>query len=110
MKLLYYLLISSLSGTFLFLSGCSKEEKWKALPLNIKKRESFNYSEMISGELDSTEKADLEAVKKFTTKEMKESSNQLNQETKKYDPRDNSNRSTIWVKIKKMFNRFLELF
>ena len=56
---------------FLLQSGCNNQDKWKAVPLQITKQESFNYSEMISGELDSTEQAGLEAAKEITAQEMK---------------------------------------
>ena len=71
MKSLYHILIVFLFGTFIFQSGCDNKDKWKAVPLKITKHESFNYSEMISGDLDSTEKAGLEAAKEITAQEMK---------------------------------------
>ena len=65
MKFLRYILTAGLIGIFFLQSGCSKKNKWKAVPLQIKKQESFNYSEMILGDLDSTAKYKLEAVKKI---------------------------------------------
>ena len=59
MEFIRYIVIAGLIGIFFLPSGCNKKDKWKAVPLQIKKRESFNYSEMISGELDSTAKAEL---------------------------------------------------
>ena len=70
MKFLRYILTAGLIGIFFLQSGCSNKDKWKAVPLKITKQESFNYSEIISGKLDSTAKAELEAVKKITTENM----------------------------------------
>ena len=74
MKFLQYILTAGMIGIFFFQSGCNKKNKWKAVPLQVNKQESFNYSEMISGDLDSSAKSDLEAVKKNTT-EKKASTN-----------------------------------
>jgi len=78
MKFFQYILVASLICIFFLQSGCSNKDKWKAVPLQIKKQESFNYSEMISGDLDSTAKAELEAVKKITTEKMKNTSEDIN--------------------------------
>ena len=53
------------------------------MPLNIKKHESINYSEMISGELDSTAKAELEAVKKITIEKMDNDPEEINKNSAK---------------------------
>jgi len=45
-----------------------QKNKCKVVPLQIKKQESFNYSEMISGDLDSSAKSALEAVIKIPLK------------------------------------------
>ena len=68
MKFLRYILTAGMIGIFFLQSGCNKKNKWKAVPLQIKKQESFNYSEMISGDLDSIAKSELEAVKKILLK------------------------------------------
>ena len=68
MKFFHYILVASLICIFFLQSGCNRKDKWKALPLQIKKQESFNYSEMILGDLDSTAKYELEAVKKIPLK------------------------------------------
>ena len=54
MNFFRYIFALGLISTFFLLLGCNNKDKWKALPLQIKKQESFNYSEMISGNLDST--------------------------------------------------------
>ena len=78
MKLLNYIyIITGLISMFLFQSGCSDQDKWKAVPLKIKKQESFNYSEIIFGELYSTAKAELEKVTKNISAENKNLSKQL---------------------------------
>ena len=43
----------------------------------IKKQKSYNYSEMLSGELDSSAKAELEKVRKNISEENKNLSKQL---------------------------------
>ena len=75
------------------------------MPLQIKKQESFNYSEIISGDLDSTAKAELEAVKKITTEKMKNTSEDINNSLP-----SNRKDNTIWQGIKNIYNWFLDLF
>jgi len=60
MKLNYIIAI-----TILLISGCDKKEKWKGASSHFKitRQESFNYSEMLSGELDSVKKSELEKFK-----------------------------------------------
>ena len=62
-----------------FQYNCDNKDKWKALPLKITKYESYNYSEMISGELDSSAKNELEVVKKITSNKIKEESKKNNE-------------------------------
>ena len=64
---------------FLLQPGCDNKDKWKAVPLQIKKQESFNYSEMISGDLDSTAKVELEKVRNNISAENKDLSKQLDE-------------------------------
>ena len=92
-------------GIFFFQSGCSKKNKWKAVPLQIKKQESFNYSEIISGDLDSTAKSDLEAVKKNTTEKMKTTKENIINSSPA-----NRKDDSIWQRIKNSYNWFLDLF
>ena len=92
-------------GIFFFQSGCSKKNKWKAVPLQIKKQESFNYSEIISGDLDSTAKSELEDVKKNTTEKMKNTREDINNSLP-----SNSKSNSIWQGIKNTYNWFLDLF
>ena len=49
---------------FFIITACNEQSKWKG-PGNfeINRQESFNYSEMLSGELDSTTKSQLENYK-----------------------------------------------
>ena len=60
MKLNYIIAI-----TILLIFGCDKKEKWKGASSHFKitRQESFNYSEMLSGELDSVKKSELEKFK-----------------------------------------------
>ena len=105
MKFLRYILTAGMIGIFFFQSGCNKKNKWKAVPLQIKKQESFNYSEMISGNLDSTAKSELEAVKKITTEKMKNTSEEGDNSLP-----PNRKDDSIWQGIKNIYNWFLDLF
>ena len=105
MKFLRYILTAGLIGIFFLLSGCSKKDKWKPVPFKIKKQESIYYSEMISGDLDSTAKAELEAVKKITPKKMKNTSEDINNSLP-----SNRKGNSIWQGIKNTYNWFLDLF
>ena len=101
-KLIFFILISIL----ILQLGCKNQDKWKAVPLKLKKQESYNYSEMISGELDSTQKSELEEVKRITTRQMDDNPAQLN----KNESNNTSSTDTIWHGINKIYNWFLDLF
>ena len=105
MKFLRYILTAGLIGIFFLQLGCSKKNKWKAVPLQIKKQESFNYSEIISGDLDSLAKYELEAVKKNTTEKMKCTSEDINNSLP-----PNRKDDSIWQRIKNIYNWLLDLF
>ena len=102
-KLIFFLLISIL----ILQLGCNNQDKWKAVPLNIKKQESYHYSEMISGELDSTQKSELEQVKKNISKEHNDLSKQLNKSKTKAKL---NILETIKEKSNNIYNWFLNLF
>ena len=105
MKFFQYILVASLICIFFLQSGCSNKDKWKAVPLTIKKQESIYYSEIVSGDLDSTAKAELEAVKKNTTEKMDNDPEEINKSSSK-EKRGNS----IWKGIRNLYNWFIELF
>ena len=105
MKFLRYILTAGLIGIFFLPSGCNKKDKWKPVPFTIKKQESIYYSEIVSGDLDSTEKAELEAVKKNTIEKMDNDSEEINKSSSK-EKRGNS----IWRGIQNLYNWFIELF
>jgi len=105
MKFLRYILTAGMIGIFFLQSGCNKKNKWKAVPLQIKKQESFNYSEIISGDLDSLAKSELEAVKKNTTEKMKNTREDINNSLP-----SNRKGDSIWQRIKNTYNWFLDLF
>ena len=105
MKFFQYILVASLICIFFLQSGCSNKDKWKALPLNIKKQKSFIYYEMISGDLDSTAKSEMEAVKKITTEKMKNISEDINNSSP-----SNREDNSIWMGIRNLYNWFIELF
>ena len=110
MKYLYYILIVCLIGMFLLQSGCNRKDRWKAVPLKITKRESFNYSEMISGELDSAKKVNLEAAKEKTVQEMEGNPKRKSDSSTKSNSEETSLMDTIWTGIKNMYDWFIDLF
>ena len=105
MKFFQYILVASLICIFFLQSGCSNKDKWKAVPLTIKKHESIHYSEIVSGALDSTAKAELEAVKKNTTENMDNDPDEINKSSAK-----NKKGNSIWKGIRNLYNWFIELF
>ena len=105
MKFFQYILVASLICIFFLQSGCSNKDKWKAVPLTIKKQESIYYSEIVSGDLDSTAKAELETVKKITIEKMDNDPEEINKSSSK-EKRGNS----IWKGIQNLYNWFIELF
>ncbi len=105
MKFLQYILTAGLICIFFLPSGCNKKDKWKPVPFPIKKQESIYYSEMVSGDLDSTAKSELEAVKKNTTEKMKNTSEDINNSLP-----SSSKVDSIWQGIKNIYNWFLDLF
>ena len=100
-------IIAGLLGIFLLQSGCNNQNKWKAVPLKIKKQESYNYSEMISGELDSIQKSELEEVRKNISRENKDVSKLLNKSRTKVKL---NILETIKEKFNNIYNWFLNLF
>ena len=110
MKFFQYILVASLICTFIFQSGCDNKDKWKAVPLKITKRESFNYSEMISGELDSAKKVGLEAAKEKTAQEMEGNPKRKSDSSSKSNSKETSLMDTIWTGIKNMYDWFIDLF
>jgi hypothetical protein len=105
MKFIRYILTAGWIGIFLLPSGCNKKDKWKPAPFRINKQESIYYSEMVSGNLDSTAKSELEAVKKITAEKMKNTSEE---EDNSLPP--NKKDDSILQKIKRIYNWFLDLF
>ena len=105
MKFFQYILVASLICIFFLQSGCSNKDKWKAVPLIIKKQESIYYSEIVSGDLDSTAKAELEAVKKITIEKMENTPEEINKNSAK-----NKKGNSIWMGIRNLYNWFIELF
>ena len=110
MKFLHYLLIAGMIVVFFLQSGCDNKDKWKAVPLKITKRESFNYSEMISGELDSAKKVGLEAAKEKTAQEMEGNPKRKSDSSPKSNSKETSLMDTIWTGIKNMYDWFIDLF
>ena len=105
-----FIIIVSLISTSFFQSGCDNKDKWKAVPLKITKRESFNYSEMISGELDSTEKAGLEAAKEKTAQEIEGNPKRKSDSSPKSNSKETSLINKVWHGIKNIYSWFIDLF
>jgi len=105
MKFLRYILTAGLICIFFLQSGCSNKDKWTAVPLTIKKQESIYYSEIVSGDLDSTAKAELEAVKKITIEKMDNDPDEINKNSAK-----NKKGNSIWMGIRNLYNWFINLF
>ena len=99
--------IVSLIGIFIFHSGCDNRNKWKVAPFKIKRQESYNYSEMISGKLDSAAKAELEQVRKNISEENKDLSKQLDEALSENKPHFFK---TILESMKNIYNWFINLF
>ena len=110
MKFFHYILVASLICIFFLQSGCSNKDKWKAVPLKITKRESFNYSEMISGELDSAKKVNLEAAKEKTAQEMEGNPKRKSDSSAKSNSKEISLINKVWQGIKNIYNWFINLF
>ena len=105
-----FIIIVSLISTIFFQSGCDNKDKWKAVPLKITKRESFNYSEMISGELDSAKKVGLEAAKEKTAQEMEGNPKRKSDSSPKSNSKETSLINKVWQGIKNIYNWFINLF
>ena len=97
-------IIAGLIGVFLLQSGCNNQDKWKAVPLKIKKQESFNYSEMISGDLDSTAKVELEEVKKIVYQEKKDALKHIEESQPESKPRGTNIIETIRHTFNNIYN------
>ena len=71
MKKIIKIVYTVIASIYIFFQlGCEpKGNKWSASNFEIKKRPSIRYSEMVSGKLDSAEKAEHELVKKIKSKE-----------------------------------------
>ena len=59
-----------LLSLFIFFS-CGTEDKWTIKKREFDRTESYNYSEYVSGELDSTEKSQLEGSKQALKQQQK---------------------------------------
>ena len=103
-------IIAGLICMFFLQSGCNRKDRWKAVPFQITKQESFNYSEMISGELDSTEKAGLEAAKEKTAQEMEGNPKRKSDSSAKSNSKEISLINKVWHGIKNIYSWFIDLF
>ena len=110
MKLHHYLHIGVLLSIFFLLLGCQRKNKWNAVPLKINKQESYNYSEMISGTLDSTAKAELEEVKKVVSQEKENILKHSKKGLAESESKNTTIINTILERINNIYNWFLDLF
>ena len=105
-----FYVLGGLIYILLFLAGCKNQDKWKAVPLKITKQESFNYSEMISGELDSAKKVGLEAAKEKTAQEIEGNPKRKSGSSPKSNSKETSLINKALQGIKNIYNWFIDLF
>ena len=106
LKELHCLFKISLIVILLILTGCNSQDKWNIKQDEFEKTESFNYSEYVSGELDSTDKANLEQRKKNKFKEKEK----IPEKTADKPSKSTSIFESIWGGINNLYKRFINLF
>ena len=98
----------------LLIIGCNNNNnKWQGVgDFEITRQESFNYSEMLSGELDSTAKSELEKYKEhIKNKNKKSEKNSIKEELKKTTKRTIKKLKQLPSQsIKKMKNLYKIIF
>jgi len=96
--------------TLLFALSCINQNKWKDVKtLTFKRQQSYNYSEMLSGKLDSTEKNELESFKKIVKNKNNEPNGENINITK--DKKTIKERfSTFLSALSDLYNNFIDLF
>ena len=81
--------------------SCSDEKRWGnegvGDSFTIKRQQSYNYSEMLSGELDSTEKIEFDNYKESITE-------------KKENELDNENTNVVKEKFKTFLSALYDLY
>ena len=95
---------------FLFSLSCSDEGGWSnegvGETYSIKRQKSYNYSEMLSGDLDSTDEVKFENYKKKTKKDLdKENTNTMKE---KNDAKKIYN--TFLTALYDLYEKFIGLF
>ena len=95
---------------FLFSLSCSDERGWNnegvGETFSIKRQKSYNYSEMLSGDLDSTDEVKFENYKEKKKKELdKENTNTMKEKnvTKKIY-------NTLFTALYDLYKKFIGLF
>ncbi len=100
--------------TFLFLFSCETQDKWSIKKREFDRTESYNYSEYVSGELDSTTKSQLEQRKQSLQQEQARQTPQekkISKKTpKKPPPSKPSLIDRIWKSISDFIDSILNLF
>ncbi|MDP6936995.1 MAG: hypothetical protein QGF36_06150 [Candidatus Marinimicrobia bacterium] len=100
--------------TFLFLS-CESRDKWTIKKQEYDRTESYNYSEYVSGELDSTEKSQLEGSKQALKQQQKLKTIPNNKKvydssSKKTSPPKPNIFDKVWNTISDFIDSILNLF
>ena len=95
---------------FLFSLSCSDERGWSnegvGETFSIKRQKSYNYSEILSGDLDSTDEVKFENYKKKTKKDLdKENTNTMKE---KNDAKKIYN--TLLTALYNLYEKFIGLF
>lgn len=108
------------SKIFLFLGfiilcsyACDNHNKWKVAPIEFERKKSYAYSEMISGELDSTSKLQHNAYKSKKINEKRS----IEEETKSENINNKDSNNIfintieyIFLNIKKYLKNIIEWF
>ena len=85
--------------------GCNNKDIWQVKNTDFDKKPSYNYSEYISGELDSLGKIALEQSKEDLMEKKETSSN----ENQKRDSKNSSFFESIRTSIKEIYKWFINL-
>ena len=88
--------------TVLFIFSCNTQNKWNLKQREFEKEESFNYSEYISGELDSTAKTELEQSREIVQQKPKNLPTQKSKELSIFQK--------VWKGIKDLYQDFIDFF
>ncbi|MDP6570627.1 MAG: hypothetical protein QGF57_05240 [Candidatus Marinimicrobia bacterium] len=99
----------------LILLSCESQDKWTIKKQEYDRTESYNYSEYVSGELDSTEKSQLEGSKQALKQQQKLKTIPNNKKvydssSKKTSPPKPNIFDKVWNTISDFIDSILNLF